>query len=231
MTCHRCRWVGCSSGAFMAQPVCGCSSDMRLPACACPPRPSSPCLTLPAPLGAPAALNPVLKYFAREFGNELGEEKMRSVIGRFGITGPQQVRAFTRRAWHLPPARSSAARAAPGAPALLSSPLLSVLPLAAPPSTPLVWSREEGSLQRLEAPYCLAGWLAAHPLIAGHNQPAHSISASIHISLAISAPPAKTLLSPPCLADAGDEQAERWAQVAGGVCMASAPHAAHAAAG
>jgi hypothetical protein len=27
----------------------------------------------------------------REFGQDMGEEKMRSVIGRFGITGPQQV--------------------------------------------------------------------------------------------------------------------------------------------
>lgn len=31
------------------------------------------------------------QYMLREFGNDQGEEKMRSVIGRFGITGPQQV--------------------------------------------------------------------------------------------------------------------------------------------
>ncbi|KAH7621907.1 putative ABC transporter F family member 1 [Nannochloris sp. 'desiccata'] len=31
-----------------------------------------------------------LEYMFNEFGREIGEEKMRSVLGRFGITGPQQ---------------------------------------------------------------------------------------------------------------------------------------------
>ncbi|KAI7846313.1 hypothetical protein COHA_000150 [Chlorella ohadii] len=31
-----------------------------------------------------------LEYFLKEFGQDQGEEKMRSAIGRFGITGPQQ---------------------------------------------------------------------------------------------------------------------------------------------
>lgn len=39
----------------------------------------------------PEDLTP-LEYMLREFGQDQGEEKMRAVIGRFGITGPQQVR-------------------------------------------------------------------------------------------------------------------------------------------
>ena len=38
----------------------------------------------------PEDLTP-LEYMLREFGQDQGEEKMRSAIGRFGITGPQQV--------------------------------------------------------------------------------------------------------------------------------------------
>lgn len=34
------------------------------------------------------------QYMLREFGQDQGEEKMRSAIGRFGITGPQQVRCL-----------------------------------------------------------------------------------------------------------------------------------------
>ena len=39
----------------------------------------------------PEELTP-LEYMLREFGQDQGEDKMRTVIGRYGITGPQQVR-------------------------------------------------------------------------------------------------------------------------------------------
>ena len=38
----------------------------------------------------PEDLTP-LEYMLKEFGQDQGEEKMRSAIGRFGITGTQQV--------------------------------------------------------------------------------------------------------------------------------------------
>ncbi|KAI3432307.1 hypothetical protein D9Q98_003867 [Chlorella vulgaris] len=37
----------------------------------------------------PEDLTP-LEYMLKEYGQDIGEEKMRSIIGRFGITGPQQ---------------------------------------------------------------------------------------------------------------------------------------------
>lgn len=52
---------------------------------------------VPAPLA--------LQYMLAEFGQDQGEEKMRSAIGRFGITGPQQVGAARARRQAEPPAR------------------------------------------------------------------------------------------------------------------------------
>lgn len=43
----------------------------------------------------PMDLNP-LEYMLREFGQDQGEEKMRSAVGRFGITGPAQTLAMSK---------------------------------------------------------------------------------------------------------------------------------------